>query len=218
MSDLDLLQRRLREPAGEPEGILVLSHGRGADENDLWPLFDLLDPEMRLLGASPRGPLALPPGGAHWYQVKRVGYPDPSTFHPTFERAGRWLDALVEDSGLGWERVVLGGFSQGAVMSYALALGKDRPRPAGVLAFSGFIPTVEDFDIDLADLAGWPVAIGHGSLDPVISVDWGRDAHARLTEAGAEVSYRESPMAHAIDPEWLQECRAWLGRVIPSRD
>ena len=215
MSDLDLLHYRRRTPGGEPDGVLVLSHGRGADEDDLWPLFDLLDPEGRMLGATPRGPLALPPGGAHWYQVREVGYPDPSTFHPTFSRAARWLDAFVADSGFGWDRVVLGGFSQGAVMSYALALGRGRPRPAGLLAASGFIPTVEDFEIDLSDVTGWPVAIGHGTYDPIIGVEWGRDARDRLTQAGADVSFRESPMPHTIDPGWLEECRSWLQKVVP---
>ena len=216
MSDLDLLPHRRRDAANEADGLLVLCHGRGADENDLWPLFDVLDPERRLLGVTPRGPLALSPGGAHWYRVRQVGYPDPDTFHPTFERAARWLDAFVEGAGVDWERVVLGGFSQGAVMSYALGLGRGRPKPAGLLAFSGFIPTVDDFDIDLSDVAGWPVAIGHGSYDPVIGIEWGRDARSRLTEAGAEISYRESPMPHAIDPAWLEECRAWLEKVVPT--
>ena len=64
-----------RPAAGEPEGLLVLLHGRGADERDLFPLLDLLDPERRLLGVTPRGPLTLPPGGAHWYVVREIGYP-----------------------------------------------------------------------------------------------------------------------------------------------
>ena len=80
--------------AGEPEGLLVLFHGRGADEHDLFPLLDVLDPERRLLGVTPRGPLSLPPGGAHWYVVSEIGYPDPETFLPTYERAAEWLDAL----------------------------------------------------------------------------------------------------------------------------
>src|SRR5437763_3044940 len=79
------LERRLRPAAGEPEGLLVLFHGRGADEHDLCPLFDALDPERRLLGVSPRGPLSLPPGGAHWYALRQIGYPDPETFRSTYE-------------------------------------------------------------------------------------------------------------------------------------
>ncbi len=213
--DVDLLQHRLRRPKSDPAGALILFHGRGADENDLWPLFDMLDPDGRLVGATPRGPLSLPPGGAHWYRVKQVGYPDETTFIPTFERASRWLDAFVEQQRIEPARTVLAGFSQGGVMTYSLGFGPRRPRPAGLLVFSGFIPRVEGFEIDLSDLDGYPVGIGHGVLDPVIGVEWGRDARERLTAAGADVSYRESPIPHTIDPAWVEECRVWLEGVLP---
>lgn len=216
MSDVGSLDHRSREADGEPDGALILFHGRGADENDLWPLLDMLDPERRLVATTPRGPLSLPPGGAHWYQVERVGYPQAATFQPTFERASGWLDAFVAEAGLAFDRVVLGGFSQGAVMSYALGLAAGRPRPAGLLAFSGFVPTVDGLELDLADLDNWPVAIGHGTYDPVIGVEWGRRAQELLTSAGAAVSYRESPVPHTIDPAWLEECRTWLEKVLPA--
>lgn len=215
MSDSDLLQHRVRPSEGDPDGALLLFHGRGADENDLWPLFDILDPDRRLVGASPRGPLSLPPGGAHWYQVRQVGYPDPATFLPTFSKASSWLDAFLSEHGVEPSKTVLAGFSQGGVMSYALGLGPERPRPAGLMIFSSFIPHVDDAPIDLEGLDGYPVAIGHGALDPIIQVEFGRDARDRLTAAGADVSYRESPMPHTIDPGWLDECRDWLARVIP---
>ena len=128
---------RERPADGEPAGALVLFHGRGADENDLFPLLDELDPERRLDGYTPRGPLTLPPGGAHWYVVPRVGYPDAPTFAASYAAASEWLDALPH------ERIVLGGFSQGCVMALALGLGTDRPRPAAIAGFSGFIPQVE---------------------------------------------------------------------------
>lgn len=207
------LKYRTREPDGPPEGALVLIHGRGADENDLFPLFDALDPDRRLLGISPRGPLSLPPGGAHWYVVRQVGYPDPDTFFPTFERLSGWLDASLAAHGIPIERTVLGGFSQGTVMSYALAFGEGRPRPAGVLAFSGFIPQVEGFDLAVRDLRGFPVAIGHGTYDPVISVEFGREARRRLESAGADVAYRESPMPHGIDPGFVETLKPWLARL-----
>ena len=127
----------------------MLLHGRGADENDLFPLLDLLDPERRLLGVTARGPLSLPPGGAHWYAVRAIGYPDPGTFLPTYDRLTGWLDSLLAEHGLDHGRLVIGGFSQGTVMSYAVALGEGRPAPAGIVALSGFMPTVEDFELDL---------------------------------------------------------------------
>ncbi|MEK6229420.1 MAG: phospholipase, partial [Actinomycetota bacterium] len=134
MSGLDALAHRLRPAAGEPEGALVLLHGRGTDENDLFPLLDVMDPRRRLLGATARGPLTLPPGGAHWYAVRAIGYPDAGTFLPTYERLTGWLDSFLDDHGIGHDRLVIGGFSQGSVMSYATALGKGRRAPAGIVA------------------------------------------------------------------------------------
>jgi phospholipase/carboxylesterase len=200
---------RERPAAAEPEGALVLLHGRGADEHDLFPLLDALDPERRLQGYTPRGPLTLPPGGAHWYVVREVGFPDPETFWRSYGLAAQWLDSL----GVPAERLILGGFSQGAVMSYALGLGSGRPRPAGIVALSGFIPTVEGFEVDLAPPLP-RIAVGHGMYDDVIDVGFGRRAKQLLEDAGADVLYRESPMAHSIDPRFLLELRAWITEVV----
>jgi phospholipase/carboxylesterase len=215
VTDLDLLQHRIRPAAAEPEGALVLLHGRGADEHDLFPLLDALDPQRRLVGVTPRAPLALPPGGAHWYVVREVGFPDPETFWPTFERLCRWFDALPEALGVPRGRTVLGGFSQGTAMTYATAFAKGRERPAGIVAMSGFVPGVDGLEIDLSDVGGYPVAIAHGSQDPVISVRFGRDARARFEAAGADVLWRESPMAHTIDPRFVSDLVRWLPRVVP---
>ena len=78
------------------EGTLVLLHGRGADEHDLYPLLDALDPERRLHGITPRGPLSLPPGGAHWYRLGGIPTPDPDTFWPSFELLSGWLDGAAD--------------------------------------------------------------------------------------------------------------------------
>jgi phospholipase/carboxylesterase len=203
VSDLHALER---PAAGEPAGALVLLHGRGADEHDLFPLLDALDPERRLHGLTPRGPLSLPPGGAHWYSLAGIPTPDPGTFRPTFDRVAAFLDTLPVPI----ERVVLGGFSQGAVMSWALGLGAGRPRPAAIVALSGFVPRVDGFSLDLENLAGYPVAVAHGSLDPVIPVEFGREAAALLRDAGADVLWRETPVPHTIDPRLLPELQAFV--------
>jgi phospholipase/carboxylesterase len=210
------LSTRVRPAAGEPEGALALFHGRGADEHDLFPLLDALDPERRLVGVTPRGPLSLPPGGAHWYALGGIGTPEPTTFHASYSAATEWLDAFLAEHGVGHDRAVLGGFSQGGVMSYALGLGEGRPRPAALAVFSSFMPTVPGFELDLSPPLP-PVAIGHGTLDPVIGVEWGRQAREVLEAAGADVLYRETPMGHQLDPGFLGEVAAWLGRVIPRR-
>ncbi len=212
------LDHRVHPAAFEPQGALILFHGRGADEDDLFSLLDVLDPGRRLLGVTPRGPLELPPGGAHWYVVRQVGHPDAQTFLATYRRVSAWLEALARDTGIPPERTVLGGFSQGAVMSYALGLGSDRPRPAAILALSGFIPAVTGFALDL-DRPLPPIAIGHGTYDPIISIDFARQAREVLARAGTDVVYRESPLPHAIDPDFLRDLVPWIRRVsteVPS--
>jgi phospholipase/carboxylesterase len=217
VSGLEGLRHSVRPAAGEPEGALVLLHGRGADEHDLVPLLEALDSERRLVGVTPRGPLVLPPGGAHWYVVPRVGYPDRETFLESFRLLSDFLAALPGELGVEWDRTVLGGFSQGAVMAYALGLGPGRPAPAGLIALSGFIPTVEGFDVELEGREGFPVAIGHGVFDPIIGIDFAREARARLEAAGLAVTYRESPLPHAIDPGFVRELQEWILGVIGSR-
>jgi phospholipase/carboxylesterase len=200
-----VIGHRERPAAGDPEGALVLMHGRGADESDLFPLFDLLDPDRRLLGLSPRGPLSLPPGGAHWYAVARIGYPDPNTFWTVYPQVAEWLDSTLAHNGLDLSQTVLGGFSQGGVMSYALGLNAERPAPKGIVAMSSFIPTVEGLDLDLErDI---PFSVAHGTHDPIIGVEWGHDARDRLTSNGADVLYREYPMGHTVHPDFVEETR-----------
>ncbi|MGI8804777.1 MAG: alpha/beta hydrolase [Thermoleophilaceae bacterium] len=212
----DSLVHRVRPASGEPEGALVLLHGRGTSEDDLVPLLDALDPERLLTGVTPRGPISAPPGGAHWYVVRRIGHPDATSFHSTYERAVAFVDALPEVLGVPLERTVLGGFSQGAVMSYALALGAGRPHPAGVLALSGFVPDVDGFELDLDGAEGFPAAIAHGALDPVIGVDFGRAARDRLAAAEAAVTYHEAPVGHEIDPAWIPELAGWLHETLQA--
>jgi phospholipase/carboxylesterase len=190
-----------RPASGEPQGTLVLLHGRGADEHDLHPLLDALDPERRLRGLTPGGPLALPPGGRHWYRLAGIPTPDPDTFWPSFHALSELLDGVQAP-------LVLGGFSQGAVMSYALAFGRGaEKRPAALLPLSGFMPRVEGLELDLTGLGGFPVAIAHGSLDPVISVEWSREARRVLEGAGADVTYHEAPLPHTIDPAFVPRLR-----------
>jgi len=207
------LSARVRPAAtGAADGALVLLHGRGADEHDLFPLLDALDPERRLVGATPRGPLSLPPGGAHWYALGGIGTPEATTFHASLGAAAEWVDGFVAEHGLRHDGLVLGGFSQGGVMAYSLGLGAGRPRPAAIVAFSSFIPSVEGFQLDLSPPLP-PVAIGHGTLDNVIGVEWGRRARALLEDAGAEVLYRETPMFHQIDPDFVHDVSDWLRAV-----
>jgi phospholipase/carboxylesterase len=200
---------RERPASGDPAGLLILHHGRGADEHDLLGLGDVLDPERRLHVVTPRAPLAIG-GGYHWYVVPRVGYPDPDTFHAAYRKLAAFHDEIWERTGIAPENTVLGGFSMGSVMSYSLGLAGERPKPAGILAFSGFIPTVDGWGPDLGTRPDLPVFIAHGRRDPVMEVEFARRARALLQAGGLPVDYHESDAAHHIDPAHLPAAIQWL--------
>jgi len=206
-----------RPAAGTPAGLLILHHGRGADEQDLLTLADVLDPERLLHVVTPRAPLQLPGSpGYHWYLVPKVGHPDPDTFTAAHAALADLHDELFERTGVTPAKTVLGGFSMGCVMSYALGLDGSRPLPAGILAFSGFIPTVAGWQPDLPSRQALDVFIAHGSHDAVIAVDFGREAARRLEDGGLHVDYHESEASHHIDPRILGAAGTWLHRTLQT--
>jgi phospholipase/carboxylesterase len=208
---------RQRPAAGRAAGLLILHHGRGADELDLLGLADELDQQRRLHVVTPRAPLTLPGWpGYHWYTVPRVGYPDPDTFHRAYAALATFHTEVWEGTGIAPSHTVLGGFSMGSVMSYALGLAGERPVPAGILVFSGFMPTVEDWEPDIRSRQRLPVFIAHGRRDPIMDVAFARRARDLLEAGGLPVSYHESDVAHQIDPAHIPEAARWLAAAIPG--
>ena len=168
---------------------------------------------------TPRAPLTLPgspglplvPGAA-----RRL--PRPRQFDAARQQLGELHDELWQRTGIAPARTVLGGFSMGAVMSYVLGLDAERPAPAGILAFSGFIPTVEGWQPDLDAHRAVRVFVAHGRRDQVIGVEFARAAAERLREAGLRVDYHESEAAHHIDPREIPPAGAWLAATLAPRD
>jgi phospholipase/carboxylesterase len=211
MTDLTYLER----PAdGQAAGLLVLHHGRGSDERDLLGLADVMDPARRLHVVTPRAPLTLGGPGYHWYVVPRVGYPDPDTFRGAYASLAAFHDELWARTGIAPAQTVFGGFSMGSVMSYSLGLGADRPAPAGILAFSGFVPVVEGWQPDLAGRPDVRAFIAHGRRDPVMEVGFARRARELLEAGGLDVEYHESDAAHHIDPAHVPAAVDWLDRTL----
>ena len=212
MSDLVYRER----PAdGDPAGLLVLHHGRGADEHDLLPLADVIDPQRRLHVVTPRAPLQLPGWpGHHWYVVPRVGYPDPDSWRASVAALAAFHDELWQRTGTTPVQTVLGGFSMGSVMSWSLGSSAARPAPAGILALSGFVPQVEGWQPSLADRSDTRVFIAHGRRDPVIAVDFGRQARDLAEAGGLAVEYHEGDGGHEIDPAHVAPAVDWIGRTL----
>jgi phospholipase/carboxylesterase len=211
------LVRACRPAAGEPAGLLILHHGRGADEHDLLGVADELDRQLALQVVAPRAPLRLPGwSGYHWYVVPRVGYPDPTTFRDAYRALAALHDEVWEQTGIGPEQTVLGGFSMGSVMSYALGLSAERPAPAGILAFSGFIPTVAGWQPSLSDRRHVRVFIAHARRDEVMEVGFARQARDLLVAGGLDVDYHEHDLGHQIASADLHSATGWLSRTMAT--
>jgi phospholipase/carboxylesterase len=195
----------------EPDRLLLLIHGKGADEHDLAPLLPLLDPESRFLTVLPRAPIPFM-GGWQWYETDGIPRGGPELL-ASVDALDDLFDSVCGEYGFDRRQAVVAGFSQGCAVTLALGLRRGpRPRPAGLLGMSGFLPEREGLEYDFSGAP--PVLIQHGVADPVISVDHGRKAAARLAGEAVPVVYREYPMGHQVAEESLHDTRAWLSLVL----
>ena len=99
-------------------------------------------------------------------------------------------------------------------MSYAMALGADRPAVAGVLAFSGFVPVVEGWEPHFEDRHGTRAFVSHGRRDPIMEIEFARRARELLETGGLAVEYHESELGHQIDPVHLSAASDWLAATL----
>jgi thioredoxin len=198
---------------GEPERVFLLAHGLGADERDLSGLLPYLDPDGRFVTVLPRGPVAAPPGFA-WYQWGESGAFDAEGFRSSLDELDDLLDEACAEHGLGRDEAVVGGFSQGAGMTLALALRRsERPHPAAVLAMSPAAPALDALDPDWEAAKAMSVLVQHGTEDPLVPVQRSRDLARTLESHGVPVTYTEYPMAHQVALESVQQGRDWLDAV-----
>lgn len=210
------MTHRVRQgPKGSP--LLLLVHGYGSDENDLFSLIPYLDD--RFTAVSVRAPHAYPPGYG-WYDISftdRGILRDEAMIEGSGQALETFLREAVEKYGADPARVFVLGFSQGAAMALQLLL--TRPQLlAGAVALSGHVPDV-GWDARASDdaLAGKPVFVGHGVADPVVPIAAGRDARARLGSLPVNLTYRERPgMGHTIDGELLAEVSSWLSARLDA--
>jgi phospholipase/carboxylesterase len=212
------LKHLVREAAGEgqsPPPLLLLLHGVGSNEEDLFALAPYLD--KRFLVVSARAPVALDYGGFGWFRIDFT----PRGMVADVEQAKRslgmlpgFVDSLVDTYGADARRVYLAGFSQGAMMSLALLLTRPE-KVAGAAAMSGRLPSgVLEREPDRESLKGKPVIITHGLYDPVLPVENGRAARDYLSGLPVELTYREYPMQHEVSVESLRDVAGWLTKTL----
>jgi phospholipase/carboxylesterase len=203
--DLALTHRTAAARSGEPpHPCLLLLHGRGADEHDLLGLAGLLDP--RLFCVSARAPLRAPGlPGYQWHTSLATGSPEPVSMLQSLSRLRQLLGELAGAYPVDPERLFVLGFSQGAAMTLALT-SAEPAAVAGALALSGFWPPAARAEA----LKGKPLFVAHGTADPILPVHFGRGVRDSLRAAGADLTYREYPMAHQITEAELADVNAWL--------
>ena len=194
---------------------LVLLHGRGDSAAGIAPLAYEFEGDD-LLVISVQAPLELGgvmAGGYEWYRLREPRRLDEATLRSSLDALGEFLDAVTAAYPIDPERLVLLGFSQGAVMS----LGAQALRPdgvAGVIALSGYFPI--EVEADAGNLVGRPAFVAHGTHDNIIPVEAGRRTRDLLERHGVDLAYREYPMAHQVSAEEMAEARLWLNRLLSS--
>ena len=201
--------------------LLLLLHGYGANEEDLFSLASYVDP--RFLVVSPRAPITLAPGAYAWFNLG-LG---PQGFQYDSQEVGAGLEALGQFLGevrdqyqVDPTQVFLLGFSQGAMMALQLALTHPG-LAAGVVALSGrALPNLDQQLSDPGVLRGFPIFVAHGTIDAVLPIHHGRETRAVLSRLPVELDYHEYPMGHEISPESFRDASGWLTRHldIPGRD
>ena len=191
--------------------LLVLMHGIGADENDLFPLASEFDPRLHVV--SLRAPHDYVVGHA-WFPIEFRNdgsvIPDIRTARSALDALTRWIEAAPGRLGTDPARTFLLGFSQGAMMSLG-ALINVPERLAGVIALSGrFAPTLFDAKAPAEAIARVPLLVAHGTFDDVLPIEHGRGVRDAFEGRVSDFTYREFRIGHGIDAEEIELIAGWI--------
>jgi phospholipase/carboxylesterase len=202
------LVREPLTPSEKPPTLLLL-HGVGSNEHDLFGLAPALDPRLRIVSA--RAPIELGPGAYGWYEVQFtpsgiVGNPEQA--HESLARLTEFVDELAAD------RLLVLGFSQGAIMTLGLALTHPESVAAAVALSGRFLLDELRGMAEPERLRGLPILVQHGLYDELLPIENGRAIRDALAKLPVDVTYQEYPMGHQISPESLTAVQRWLSERI----
>jgi len=192
--------------------LLVLLHGYGSNEEDLFSFASELPEEYYVISA--RAPYTLPPYGNAWYAIHfdadENKFSDNDQAKESRDLIATFIDELVANYPVDKNNVTLIGFSQGAILSYSVALSFPE-KVQRVVALSGY------FNLDIIDgnfrnnnISNLKFFISHGTVDQVIPVDWARKAPEFLKNLGLDVVYKEYPVGHGVAPQNFYDFKNWL--------
>lgn len=192
--------------------LLVLIHGYGSNEEDLFGFAGQLPDEYLIL--SVRAPYSMPGYGFAWYAINFDAgmnkFTDDVQAAQSRDLIAKFIDEAVQAYPVDKDKVTLIGFSQGAILSYSVAL-KYPEKVSSVAALSGYLYTpIIPEDISVAKLSGLKFFISHGIVDQVIPVDWARKAPEFLNTLGITNEYHEYPVGHGVAPQNFYDLLKWL--------
>jgi phospholipase/carboxylesterase len=218
---MSLLPCIQKEPATSADAAVIWLHGLGADGNDFVPII----PELNLPASmavrfifpnAPSIPITINGGYVMpaWYDITAM-HIDRTVDTAQLIKSAEQIRLLIGreiDRGIASRRIVLAGFSQGGAVAYQTALTHMFPL-AGLLCLSTYFATGDTLTPNRANKQ-IPIKICHGTRDPMVPVELGKQACRRLVDMGYEVDYSEYPMEHAVCPQEIADISRWLQQVL----
>lgn len=208
------LYHLVREPKikKDKNPLLLLLHGYGSNEEDLFSFAAQLPDEYYIISA--RAPHPLPSYGNAWYAINFDSdmnkFSDEAQAIVSRDLIAKFIDEIIEHYPIDRNKVTLIGFSQGAILSYAVALTYPE-KIDRVLALSGYLNTdIIEKDFHKKDISKLRFFISHGVADQVIPVEWARKAPEFLKTLGLDVEYHEYPVGHGVAPQNFYDLLSWL--------
>lgn len=196
--------------------LLIMCHGYGSDENDLFSFASELPEELFII--SVRAPYQLQPYGNAWYAIHfdapQGKWSDDEQAKTSRDLIAKFIDEACEKYPVDAKNVTLLGFSQGTILSLATSLTYPE-KVKNVVALSGYInPNILPEDIETKDYSHLNIYNSHGSVDQVIPVDWARKTTPFLEQLNIKHQYSEFPVGHGVAPQNFYEFNDWLKTKI----
>ena len=208
------LEHLIREPKIklDTNPLLLLLHGYGSNEEDLFSFASELPEEYYIVSA--RAPYNLMHGSYAWYAINfdadQNKFSDNDQAIISRDIVDGFIDELVSNYPIDANNVTLIGFSQGTILSYAVALSFPE-KVQRVVAMSGYInPEILEKDYLKNSFSNMKIFTSHGPADQVIPVEWGRKAKPFLENLGINITYKEYPIGHGVSPQNFYDFKNWL--------
>ncbi len=208
------LEYKIREPKIklDKNPLLLLIHGYGSNEEDLFSFATELPDEYYIVSA--RAPYSLQYGSYAWYAINfdadQNKFSDNEQARTSRDLIAKFIDEMIENFPIDAKNVTLIGFSQGTILSYAVALSHPE-KVQRVVAMSGYINTeILEENYLKNSFSKLKIFTSHGTVDQVIPVEWGRKALPFLENLGINSTYKEYPIGHGVSPQNFYDFKMWL--------